>query len=239
MKKPLLAMLAAGLAMSVSGQAFQNLGFESANVSNPGPLHSVPFSNAFSNWQAVGAATYPSLGRTNLSFGPITRAYYDSSDLDQVTIGIYDIAPIQGTYSAWVEADLGSLHTGVVHLFQTGLVPDTARSLRFTTSSYSSLAGFSEQLSLQINGTDVPFVPTLVQSNGASWAADISNYANTLAELRFIFRADYPLPGFYPHVFVGTGLDAINFSPLPVPEPRTILLLALGFSAILLHSCRR
>ena len=228
MNKLLLIALAASVIIGASAQSFQNLGFESANVSNPDGLHSVAFSNAFPNWQAVGAATYPSLSRTNLSFGSVTRAYYNSSDLDQMTIGIHDTDTIQGKYTAWVEADLGSMHTGVLQLFQTGMIPATAQSLRFTTSSYSSLAGFSEQLSVQINGTTLALLPTSVLPTVTTWAADVYGYANTLSELRFTFRADYPFAGFDPHVFVGIGLDAINFSFAAVPEPGPVLLLSFG-----------
>jgi hypothetical protein len=143
---PILLALVPGLSFS---QAFFDLDFEQANVSNPDSLHRVPFANAFPNWQAIGGTTF-----TGYSEGLHGYAYYNSSDLDQITLGIYDrnafvYEPhpiLGGTYTAYVEMDLGSARSAFAILTQTGFIPVDAKSILFTTTSYSTLAGFSAQL---------------------------------------------------------------------------------------------
>jgi hypothetical protein len=245
MRVPLSAIAAfvfAQLAQLVSAQSFTNLNFESANVSNPDSLHSVPFANAFPGWQAVAGETYPSLGSTNLSLGPVSRAYHDSSDLDQITIGIYDytgtsIIPsslylLVGKKTPYIESDLGSMHTGVLELYQSGLIPANATSLTFRTITYSSMAGVLPQLVLKLNGASIPYLPTGSQGGFTTYAADVSSLANTVSELRFSVRSDYPFPNqSSPDIFTGLGLDAIAFST-SVPEPSTGALLIAALVAI-------
>jgi hypothetical protein len=225
-------------AVSVSAQSFINLNFESANVSNPDIYHSVPFTNAFPGWQAYKTEFgYVSGG------GPVNRGYYNAADLDQVTIGIYDTNanpfyahPVFGNYTAYIEADLGSMTACSLDLYQTGLVPTDAQSVRFRTTSYSSLNGVSAQFTLYMNGFPIPFAPITVQSNSVGWAADISPYANTLSELRFRFSASYPASP--THVFFAVGLDNINFTSLPAPEPSSTLQLCLGLLWLLVRARR-
>src|SRR5260221_14647684 len=139
-----IILAAAVLRMACFAQSFQNLNFENADVSDPDYLHTVPFTNAFPGWQAN-----------------TLRAYYNYPDLDQVTIGIYDTNapqiyffpshPLFGRYTPYVEWDLGSARSGAMDLYQSGVIPPGAQSLRFRTTSYSSLSGFSAQMSLHVN----------------------------------------------------------------------------------------
>ena len=235
MRVPISAVAAfalAQLAQLASAQSFTNLNFESANVSNPDSLNSVPFANAFPGWQAIAGETYPSLGFTNLGLGPVNRAYYNSSDLDQITIGIYDqnaiptlpsaIYPLVGSKTPYIESDLGSMHTGVLELYQSGLIPANAMSLTFRTFTYSSMAGVLPQLVLKLNGASIPFVTTGFQGAFTTYAADVSSLANSVSELRFSVRTDYPFPNQYsPQIFTGLGLDGIAFSTTSIPEPST------------------
>src|ERR1700690_3100338 len=78
----------------VFGQFFEDLDFDSADVSSPDSLHRVLFADAFPGWWS------------SQSF-----AYYNASDIDQMTIGVYDFGhPVLGSsgYTAYLEADLGS-----------------------------------------------------------------------------------------------------------------------------------
>jgi hypothetical protein len=231
MKAPLSVLLYACLATAAFPQSFTNLNFESANVSGPGPS---PFANVFPGWQAIRGGTYPSLGSTNLVLSPVAGGYHNSADLDQMTIAVYSVDaspipgsmhPIFGTYTAYIEADLGSMHLGQLELFQSGVIPADAQSLRFRMTSYSSLTGVLPQMTLKVNGTTIPFSPA-----APFWQADVSSYAGTLSEIRFVVRAEYPFAGFDPHVFMGVGLDSISFSS--VPEPATAGLLLTGVLSI-------
>lgn len=215
--------------------AFQNLGFEMANVSNPDLLHSVPFSSAFPYWQAYGVHDVPSVPP-----GALTRAYYNATDMDQMTIGIYDAGgpanhPVFGRYTAYIEADLGSFRQGYIYLTQTGLIPADARSIRFVSASYSSLAGVSAQLSFSLNGTSISSIPLAIDPSYVLWGADVSAYAGSSAQIGFTVSALYPFADTTdPHVFVGVGLDSINFSTTPVPEPRAAALSMAGVLLLLL-----
>ena len=65
---------------------------------------------------------------------------YNSPDLDQITIGLYDRNatpslphPVLGTYTAYIEGDLGSVRYANLNLTQMGFIPLDAKSLRFAT----------------------------------------------------------------------------------------------------------
>ncbi len=223
-----LALAAASVA---SGQStFHNLNFELANVSNPDALHSVPFSNAFPYWSAAGLYDDP----VWVPRGPVTKAYYNTTDMDQMTVGIYDANgpanhPVFGTYTAYIEADLGPFRQYDIELSQTAPIPASARSIHFTSTSYTSVAGVSAQLSFSVNGTTIPYRPLEVEPTYTVWAADVSAYAGTSAQICYTVAAQYPYEDpMMPHVQVGVGLDDIAFSPTAVPEPGSLGLFIAG-----------
>jgi hypothetical protein len=234
---PIFALALVAATAATAQGAFQNLNFEMADVSNPDSLSRVPFSNAFPYWQASGVYDVPPGPPSTLA-----HAYYNATDLDQMTIGIYDSAgpaghPVFGNYTAYIEADLGSIRQGYITLTQTGVIPSGAKSLRFDSTSYSSLAGVSAQLSFNLNGTPVPSIPLDIEPTYVLWGADISVYAGSSAQIGFTVQAQYPFPGTSdPHVFVGVGLDNISFSAVAVPEPRG---LGLAACALLLAALRK
>jgi hypothetical protein len=223
-----VAMAATSVALGQG--AFQNLNFEMANVSNPDYLQRVPFANAFPYWQAAGQYDNPLW----IPRGPITRAYYNASDMDQMTVGIYDANgpaqhPVFGTYTAYIEADLGPYAQYDVELTQTGLVPASVRSIRFVSTSYSSVAGVGAQLSFSVNGTTIPCSALSVQPTYTQWAADVSAYAGSSAQICFTVAAHYPYQDpTTGHVQVGVGLDNISFSSIAVPEPSSLGLAGVG-----------
>lgn len=252
MRHSLIVTFASFCVHVVSGQNFTNLNFESAVVPGAGSAGAIALANGFPGWQAVVGGTYPSLGVTNLGLGPVFQAYYDTTDLDQMTLGIYDqfavstipgaSHPLVGNKTAYIEGDLGSLHTGVLELFQSGLIPSTSKSLTFRTFTYSSMGGALPQITFKLNGATLPFQLTGSIGQFTTYAADISSLANTVAEIRFSVRADYPFPNqFSPHIFVGMGLDGIAFSSNAIPEPNSISIFttAFGFLALIMSRNRQ
>jgi hypothetical protein len=229
MKKALWLMLLLGFSWvphMVSGQSFQDLNFNSANVSSPDYLQRVPFANAFPSWSSSSS-----------------MAYYNASDMDQMTIGVYDKNaglyswgphPILGLsgYTAYLEADLGSFLSGSVGISQTGVIPVNVQSIRFySTIAYASaLPGYSPTLSLTLNGTPVPYYQIGTSGAFTQWAADVSAYAGTATALGFEVSATYPYPygSPNPHWIFGVGIDNISFSTTPVPEPTTVTFFILG-----------
>src|SRR5215212_1415560 len=95
------------VATNVFGQQFVNLGFESANVSGAAPpFYTVPLTNAFPGWQASG---FYHIGSFNQTFSISQNAYYNGTDMDQITLGIYNALnssplkhPVFGNYSAYI-----------------------------------------------------------------------------------------------------------------------------------------
>jgi len=216
------------LPQAVFAQTFQNLNFDSANVSAPGYLGTVPATNALPGWQS------------SKSF-----IYYNRADLDQMTIGIYDqnagqfawgSHPILGStgYTAYLEADLGSVFFtyGSFGISQTGVIPADANSLQFfSTIVYGqSLPGYSPTLTFSLNGTPVNYYQIGSAGTFVQYAADVSAFAGKATTLGFQVSATYPLDPPNPHWIFGVGIDGISFSTTPTPEPATGAVLTLGMS---------
>ncbi len=200
----------------LNAQSFVNLGFEQAVVQPNDPT----FGNL--DWNLAIPGWSHSTGRDTAT------VYYGSPHaggsqyflLVDSASGLH--TPLQGRYSvafaggfdttpdAWVSA----------YLSQSGLVPDTALSLRFLAIG---------DIAVTMNGSDLP----IYALGGNAYAADISAYAGTVAELKIINDA---LPSSMAPLLV----DAFVFSSTPVPEPQTIALFGLGAAgAYLLRRKRR
>ena len=225
---PLLPFSAAFLCVNLSnGQGiFQNLGFENTTIpvgtppSTPGM--DVLFSAAFPGWTGtVNGAVQ-------------TTALYNSVALSQAKFAL--IGPgspvggssIDGNYTAILNTH-SLFEPAEVSLFQTGLVPSNALSLRFLGTVPAGL--FQGTLSVSLDQT--PLSLSVVQEFGSYglYVADVSAFAGRTAELRFTDSVGvFGNSDFY--------LDAISFSPNAVPEPSTWALLALG-SALFWSAARR
>ena len=197
---------------------FQNLDFELAQVATQAFPERVPFSSALPYWQGVTAGL------------PATEASYNGLLLDFPQIGLYDQEnlgprslwdPIFGNYSASLMADVGSWASDKAELFQTGLIPAEARSIRFATTAepLTQAIGLKPEdwsLSLLVNGMAVSYFPLETHTNYVLWGANISPQSGTVAEIRFsLHTTQPPLPAY--DAGIALGLDGIEFSPLPVP----------------------
>jgi hypothetical protein len=72
-----------------------------------------------------------------------------------------------------------------------------------------------------------------ISSDFGVYGADVSSLAGLTGELRFTGLAPRPFG------LNGALLDDINFSPIPVPEPGSLALLALGLLGTLWWRRRR
>jgi hypothetical protein len=230
-------------ATSAFGQQFVNLSFESADVSGAAPpFYTVPLTNGVPGWQASG---FYHLRNGLGTFSISQNVYFNTTDLDQITLGIYNssnsspsIHPVFGNYSAYIEADLGSVDNSQLSLAQSGLVPADAQSLRFRVMPYSSMSGVAAQLSVVLGGQPLSLNVLSVQPTYQIMGADISPYANTLAQLRFDVNAAYfSLGG--PNVLVGIGLDNITFSSTQIPEPSSVALFAAALLRLIAKAGRQ
>jgi hypothetical protein len=223
----------------VFAQSFQNLDFESANVSTPGGN---PIANAFPGWSGLSHTPH---------FGSSSTVYYDSPQMDEMFIGIFDqngAYPSLDGYTAYLGGDLDSsfVNYGSADIWQTGMIPANAKSIQFySTISYGqAMPGYSPTLTLSLNGTPVSFSAIGTFGPFTQYAADVSAYSGTSTTLEFDVSATYPYPTpapdpSYQHWIFGVGMDEVSFSPTPAPEPAAFSLLSLGLVLFIFKLSRK
>ncbi len=210
----LLTCTAATLTLHAKAAAgpFQNLDFESAVIGVP-VNYELPATQAMPGWTT-----------NNFDSGYIG---YDALPLDSVGVSIMDalapypgwpriMYPLQGSYSAWLHNGSGPDGVEVqAWISQTGDIPSTANSLRFTTEQYF------DDLTVSLNGIEIPMSlysssPEINQNHGAveTFIGDIRQFTGQ-SNVELCITGD------------GT-LDNIKFSPLVVPEPSTLALIVIG-----------
>jgi PEP-CTERM motif-containing protein len=192
--------------LSYAQVSFQNLNFESANLTGYQPGSLVPISDAMPGWTAYYAGTQQTM-----------QVWYDSTSLGSAFIAVNDInnsfgfAPIEGTYTVLLQGQFSSTFPSPVSaaIAQTGQIPMTAHSLFFW--------GNNNSLQVTFNGQVIPYTAFGNGPNYTIYGGDISGFAGQTGELRFTSFN-----------FGGDSLDNIQFSPKSVPEPSVLGLFALG-----------
>lgn len=198
----------------IAQTAFRNLDFEAARVPElpPDSLGEVVTrSQALPGWLAmVGANADPLINHNFLLHG---------------TAGISIIGPQspmtapEGSYFVVLQAGQNPMTPpgGLVDasISQFGTVPSLAQSIQFLSSPSLPNA------SVSFGGQTIPLLLLSIEAGWGRWGGDVSAFAGQSGELRFT-ALGMPAPSF------GFALDDIRFSPLPVPEPSTWGLLALG-----------
>lgn len=221
MRLPTAVQLVGGFALllgaaSVLGQGtFQNLDFESADVSGSSPGSDVPITSALPGWSGY----YTSSTSTNAT----AQVAYDGISIGGAVISILDsnapgFKPLQGMYSVVLfgGGSLAGEYTSST-ISQTGLVPTGTKSLLFDGYVGS-----------------VPFIVTLGgQTISVSALQTFSSYTlyggnipAVLAGQNETLSFTEPAPAQYPPSMV--ELDNIQFSDQSVPEPGVFGLSALG-----------
>jgi len=139
--------------------------------------------------------------------------------------------PLQGQYSVILQnGGSGEVLTPVdAWISQTGDVPSDARSLMFSTDY-----AYSCNIVVSLNGTAISTslysVGAVVNANGGpvqTYIGDISAFAgqqNVVLRFETVPTGD-PYRG-------AADLDAITFSPISVPEPASLVLLAAAFFSL-------
>lgn len=120
---------------------------------------------------------------------------------------------IEGRYHAGLKAgfDLDGNPRSIVML-QTGLVPEGTRSIQIRMGQTSP--GFS----LSINSEEISLTPVQTELNYVLFAGDATRFAGQLEELRLSVQGGESIVTF----------DSITFSPEPIPEPGSLLLITSG-----------
>jgi hypothetical protein len=202
------------LVRAAFGQGFVNLNFEQATVA-PTPV------GQYGSFVADPALAFP--GWTMGPDGTEAPNYtiYNNLTLGsvaQVLIGpnypnAMRYTPLQGSYSALLQFG-PSLVLGTPALIQTGLVPAGTRSINFLASATQN------DVRVTLDGTDIP----LSAIDGGRLAGDVTAFAGHQAQLMFSTTS-----------YNGSWLyfDDVVFSPVAVPEPSSLALIALGLVAAL------
>lgn len=127
---------------------------------------------------------------------------------------------------------------------QTGKLPSDARSVRFVADAWGSSSGeipASVGLVVSLDGIELPIVELSTLGNGLTlFGGDVSQFAGKAAELvvaatfaRIPVKSSNELS--LDDRFVRGSVDSISFSPLPILEPSSAALLALGTIALTSH----
>lgn len=209
-----IVLIQVGSGQVTRGQVyFQNLDFESANVSGyKPPGYGIPISAAFPGWSVTS---------------PNTPVFYDGISLGGAAISICDgntafgwpgwPAILDGDFSAFLFGG----EFGPATLSQTGLVPSYSRSLQMLVGTYYPYNSF---FSISLGGQVISMIPLASFSNCELYGGDISSHAGKVETLSLTALTP-PSPIVPPSFFL---VDDIDFSPESVPEPTAIGLFALG-----------
>jgi hypothetical protein len=205
-------------------QPFQNLDFESANVSNlpPNQFEFVPVADGLPGWSAyIGTNELTQVGHNAISLGGANVGVLGPTNAFQ---------PLQGSYSAILQAG------GVVgnpgdpaSIAQTGLIPASAKSVQFegTLQLQERGAVFTNSLFVTIGDQNVTVVPL----GNDIYGCDVSAFANSTEDLEFT------MSGAFGNALI--LLDAITFSPEAIPEPSSLSLVLVGVACLVFWQAAR
>jgi hypothetical protein len=218
------------VALSLHAQAnFQDLNFESANLSNPsGPLlNEVPIANALPGWSAsIGGVALTQVWANSDSGGEATIDVL-GRNWNSINPGILD-----GNYSVYLQAFDGG--QGNVSIWQNGTIPANSLSLQFKAWDFDANGAFS--VSFAGNSLSPVVIGSGQSPSGQSYevyGANIAAYAGQTGTLEF----NALVTGLGESA---TEFDDITFSNVAVmPEPNTLALIVMGGLALAARRWRR
>jgi len=201
--------------------SFQNLGFESATaVQIPDdPFRRINFTQAFPGWMGFVGDHQEAAAGDNGTFicCSLVSLWGGPSNPSLALSGAFSVA-LHGALG-----DNGQpANTAIA---QTGLVPLTAQSLLFRARGVGPW-------SVSLAGQTLPLVALSSSANYTVFGAEISAWAGQASELKFTAIALQQQSSF-------VVLDAIEFSPEPIPEPSVVTLIATAALVGLRHLRRR
>jgi hypothetical protein len=192
---------------------FVNLDFEQSTV-QPGDPLVVPTSAAFPGWTA------------RINGQTLSGVYHDYTGAGEPIVAIWDQPVVNVAFLLLEGSFMAYLKTGTNGfpgtISQIGDVPNGTKSLRLTCD------GQQGPPTVRVNGSELPMVfisGIHAPRERAIYGGDISPFAGGTVELEFRSRTDLM---FAPR----QAFDAIEFSPMAIPEPSQIITAMVGFIAL-------
>ena len=239
-------VVASGVGLAVAGvqrvgaAPFQNLDFEQAAIV---PLPNPPPGNPYEPLDAASA--FPSWTVT-LGTSVSDQVYGEANILDITSVALVhlgnlyftSVPAIDGTYDAQLYAvATAPPPDATASVSQTGDIPADAESIRFLIRNPPGASNIPSVPFVFLDETPIPVVPLSSSGGIIMMGGDVSAFAGTTAELRFMAAGD-PDPN---AGFAGEDifeLDDITLSPEPIPEPGSVGLLALGAMGLVVRRRR-
>ena len=206
-----------GLTFDVKAQGiFQNLGFESANLS-PAPPEQypnfVPIASAMPGWTGYLGSSLQ------------TQVEYNVTTIGDANIAILgptwsttEPGIIDGNYSALLEAGAVPGGLGAASIEQTGTIPANAESIQLKAWMYGNQSDFG----ISFAGSNLTPVLLSSAANYNIYGVNIAPYAGQTGTLEF--SANFDTQG-----ATWVNLDDITFSSTAVtPEPNAMVLILTG-----------
>lgn len=204
------------------GQGFINLNFEQAVITpDPSSLYypyAVFASNAIPGWTALGFISPRDVLYNDISLGAAsvslfgTQDQYGPNSLDQnYSIGLY--GGVEGPAAG-------------ASISQTAVVPVNAVSIQFIAQGQMAPLGsqFGGPLLVSLGGQNIPLIALSNGPNYTIYGGNVASFAGHLEQL--IFDAPQGINNYW-------EIDDIGFFPTPVPEPKTMALLAIYLGLII------
>jgi hypothetical protein len=213
MKKGIVCSLLLYLSCTsgLRAQEFQNLDFESANVSNlpSGQSEFVSVADGLPGWTAyIGTNQLTQVGHNVITIGGADVGIWGPD------YG-FGFPPLQGTYTAILQPGPFIGQGPSVSIAQTGLIPASAKSMQFLAS-----LAYTNDLIVTIGGQIMPVIPL----GSGAFGCDVSMLTDSVEEIEFTIAGT--------HGNDLNFLDAITFSPEVIPEPSSLSLVLVGVACV-------
>ncbi len=213
--KLLIVLLCWAIRLNASAQGFVNLNFEACTLPTNAHLNAT-VSQALPGWTLYRGGVVQSQVPYNAGIAQQSFLSLDST--------VFSYPSLFGNYNA--RLIVNSFDSLDIALAQTGQVPEGTHSLQFKTDWANRIPAGG--LVVSFENTTLSLQPVGFFPGYTLWEADISAFAGATGELRFTANHSGGPWGAY--------FDDIMF--VPVPEPSTWALLALG-SALFACAARR
>ena len=202
-----LSILTIGITSGLS-QGFINLNFEHPVLPLTSDGFGIPTTNGIPGWTAYFTDTSGTYINPNI--------FYDTRAIDGAAVSLHDtnsdsLQPLQGQFSLLLQGSSPFFPPASASIGQTGRIPLNALSITFYLSLDSSFQ-------VSFNGQNISLLQLSSTSNYGIMGGDISAFAGQTGQLLFTAL---------PNIGYG-GLDNIQFSSSPIPEPSMLCLSTLG-----------